>query len=415
MDVHHPTFLEKGSRLLSMNSYSRKGAIFLHSLVWALLGLFILFLWDVTIVKINYGGNWTALFRTGDRFSVPTAIREGTFIFPDSAGYDGQFYRYVAHDPFGNDHLLTSFDNAPLRYSRILVPLTSYLLAHGNQSLIDFAYFSVMGLLIFLGGFWLSRWAVFNCHRPAWGLAFAFLPASVISSNMMVVDVGVLALSIAFAYYIEQRRYLVVYLLVMLSPLCRETGVLLLAGVCLWLLINKKWGLTFVMATAGLPALGWYIYVQTVITAQAGVKAFPDWLMKQPVTGIFQAMASPSSYEAGPCLDTFIRAFDVFSLGGMVLAFVLAGRATFRRPLSPIALTAGLYVVMAMVVNNKGFWAVPIGYARPFSVLLGLLVMLSLSGSLKKREPWLVWISVSLTSLRIIGQFIYTELFRTVN
>lgn len=398
-----------------MKSSPRKRVLFLRSLLWALLGLFILIFWDVTILKINYGGNWTALFRTGDHFSVPTALRERTFIFPNNVGYDGQFYRYVAHDPFGANHLLSSFDNAALRYSRILVPVTSYLLAYGNQNLIDFAYFTVIGLLIFLGGFWLSRWAVFNCRHPAWGLAFAILPASVISSTMMVVDVGVLALSIGFGYYMEQRRYFAVYLLVMLAALSRETGVLLIGGACLWLLINKEWRLTFLMASAGLPALGWYIYVQTVVTAQAGGSVIPGWVMKQPVTGIFHAMTSPFSYETGPYLDTLIRTFDVLSLGGMVLAFVLAGRATFRRPLSPIALTASLYIVLVIVVNNRGFWAVPIGYTRPFSVLLGLLIMLSLSGVLKRRETWLAWISVSIISLRVISQFIYIEFFQTLS
>ena len=401
--------------LLSMKSSPRKRVMFLRSLLWALLGLFILFFWDAAILKINYGGNWTALFRTGDHFSVPTALRERTFIFPDNVGYDGQFYRYVAHDPFGTNHLLTSFDDAALRYSRILVPATTYLLALGNQNLIDFAYFAVIGLLIFLGGFWLSRWAVLNCQHPAWGLAFAILPASVISSTMMAVDVGVLALSIGFGYYMEQRRYFVVYLLVMLAPLCRETGVLLLAGACLWLLINKEWRLTLLMASAGLPALGWYIYVQTFVTVQAGGSVIPGWVMKQSVTGIFHAMASPASYEAGLSLDTFIRAFDVLSLGGMVLAFVLAGRATFRRPLSPIALTASLYIVLVIAVNNRGFWAVPIGYTRPFSVLLGLLIMLSLSGVFKRHEAWLAWISVSIVSLRVISQFIYIEFFQTLS
>lgn len=386
-----------------------------ESTFWALLGMIILFSWDLTIVKINYGGNWTALFRTGDHFPVPSALKEKTFVFHNSPGYDGQFYRYVAHDPFWMGQNLDSFDSVPRRYPRILVPLTAYLLAQGNRDLIDYTYFFAIGLLIFLGGFWLSQYAVSCGRQPAWGLAFAILPSSIISATMMTVDVGVLALSMAFGYLMDRKRYALVYPVVILAPFCSETGALLLAGACLWLLINKKWRLVFLMGTAGFPALGWHIYVQTIVRAQTGGSAIPQWLMKQPVTGMFQTMASAFNYGAGPYLDKLIGAFDQLSLGAMILAFVLIGVAVIRRPVSPIALTGSLFIALAIIVNNSGFWAVPIGYLRPFSVLFGFLIMLSLSGGLKRHEIWLAWISISLVSLRMMGQYIYTEFFRTMS
>lgn len=398
-----------------MDEALERGRIGPRSTLWALLGVIILFSWDLAIVQYNYGGNWTALFRTGDLFPVPTALSDKTLIFSNNHGYDGQFYRYVALDPFWLDRRLDCFDDVSRRYTRILVPLAAYLLALGNPNLIDSTYFVAIGALIFLGVFWLSRWAVYHGRHPAWGLAFTMLPSSIISATMMTVDVGVLAIAMGFGYFMERKQYLSVYPLVLLAPLFREAGALLLAGSCLYLLIQKKRRLCLLMGTAGLPALVWLIYVQIVIRAASEGSALPKWLMEQPITGIFRTMVSTFDYGTSAYLNKLIGVFDQLSLAAMILAFVLIGLATLKRPLSPIALTGGLFIVLAIVVNNSYFWAVPIGYLRPFSIVFGFLLMLNLSRLLKRFQFWLAWVVLTLTSLRTACQFVYTEFFRTVN
>jgi len=398
-----------------MDEAFKRRRTFLRNSLWALLGVVILFSWDLFIVQYHYNGNWTSLFRTGDQFPAPSVISEKTFIFSNSPGYDGQFYRYVALDPFWLDQRVDCFDDVSRRYTRILVPLGAYLLALGNPNLIDFTYFVVIGALIFLGTFWLSRWAVYRGRHPAWGLVFLFLPASVISATMMTVDVGVLALAMGFGYFMERKQYLSVYLLVLLAPLFSEAGALLLAGACFFLLIQKKWRLCLLMTTAGLPALAWLIYVQTVIGGRTGGSFIPSWLLEQPVTGIFQSMVSTFHYGTSEYLEKLIGVFDQLSLASMILAFVLIGIATLKRPLSPIALTGSLFIALAIVVNNSYFWSIPIGYLRPFSVVFGFLLMLNLSGFFKRFQFWLIWVAITVTSLRTVCQFIYTEFFRTVS
>jgi hypothetical protein len=52
-------------------------------------------------VQRNYGGNWTAFNCTGARFPIPPALAgENIYRFQRSNGWDGQFYHYIAHDPF---------------------------------------------------------------------------------------------------------------------------------------------------------------------------------------------------------------------------------------------------------------------------------------------------------------------------
>jgi len=79
--------------------------------------------WQALTVRVNYSGNWTALFWTGDRNPpAPSLASEGTYTFANSAGYDRQFYRYIAHDPFLQGDSAQGIDAPRMRYRRILIP-----------------------------------------------------------------------------------------------------------------------------------------------------------------------------------------------------------------------------------------------------------------------------------------------------
>jgi len=89
------------------------------SLAVALLCLGCLAAWQALTVHYSYGGNWTALFLTGTQLKeVPPALQsENIYLFQNS-GYDGQFYHYIAHDPFFQRNFSPYFDNARFRYRR---------------------------------------------------------------------------------------------------------------------------------------------------------------------------------------------------------------------------------------------------------------------------------------------------------
>jgi hypothetical protein len=65
----------------------------------ALLSALLVFAWTAARIHCVFGGNWTAVFCSGTNFGVPPEIEAGTYRF-EGARYDGQFYRYLAHDPF---------------------------------------------------------------------------------------------------------------------------------------------------------------------------------------------------------------------------------------------------------------------------------------------------------------------------
>src|ERR1035441_8687157 len=67
--------------------------------------------WQSITVAANYGGNWSALFCTGELQSHPPALdSEHTYFFA-GFGYDGQFYHYMAHDPLLRTEISASIDS----------------------------------------------------------------------------------------------------------------------------------------------------------------------------------------------------------------------------------------------------------------------------------------------------------------
>ena len=56
--------------------------------------------WQAATIQLNYHGDYTALFCTGASWVLPPELDKTTYRFAGSAGYDGQFYRLVAHDPW---------------------------------------------------------------------------------------------------------------------------------------------------------------------------------------------------------------------------------------------------------------------------------------------------------------------------
>jgi len=125
------------------------------------------------VVHYNYGWNWTALFCTGDRLWQPRGLAETVWLFKDSAGYDGQMYHYIAHDPFFQRSFDRYVDAPRLRYRRILLPGLAYLLAIGQGRFIDAAYIGLVLASISLG--WLARPVVRGRRQFTWWISAWYL------------------------------------------------------------------------------------------------------------------------------------------------------------------------------------------------------------------------------------------------
>src|SRR5260370_40951929 len=168
--------MRTGVQVEGQRTADRHGACVVSALVCACIGL----AWQVLTVHYNYGGNWTGLFITGSQFPVPPSLAsENLYVLPNTTGYDGQMYHYVAHDPLMQQEFGDFMDNARLRYRRILLPALAFIVAAGRQSAIDVSFIASNLLFLFLGACWLSRDFVFSGQSPALSILFGLVPVVV--------------------------------------------------------------------------------------------------------------------------------------------------------------------------------------------------------------------------------------------
>lgn len=361
--------------------------------------------WQAATVHFNYGCNWTALFMTGDLHPAPPELAPHTYIFPASSGYDGQFYRYVAHAPWFRTDWAPYFDLPRMRYYRILIPALAWLLAIGQGGLVDGAYIGVILCWVFLGTYWMGLYAVEEGRQPAWGLAFLLLPATLTSIDRMTVDVALAALCVAFVRYTRKPSPVRLYLALMLAPLVRDTGALLVAAQCGYDLVGKRWRRAAWYATAILPAAAWYIYVWKYVSAMGAVhteqslRILPRWMFKYPGVGIVMELFRPVHYPFGPWLNRTLQCADALALCGF-LALMAAGVWSLRRRPWDVEQWAILaFVALALATSTPTFWRQVYSYGRPYSPLIFLAALRPLRGGA-------VWelAPVSLLTLRVLIQ-----------
>lgn len=290
--------------------------------------------WQALTVRYNYGGDWTALFCTGGKLSVPPQLaQERIYTFANSMGYDGQFYHYVAHDPLLRRGFSQYVDAPRMRYRRILAPALACLLAAGQDRFVDTAFFGVILLWVFLGAYWLSRYASEDGHHPAWGLCFLLVPATIVSLDRLTIDVALAALTVGFALYVRHGPPWKLFLVLACAPLARETGALLPAAYCLYLLWRRLPGRAALFSTAIVPALAWFAYVQPRTQGD-----MVDFFLRVPDS--LQLLVTPQ-YDLPRFLALAVTALDYLLIAGVLLAVVLTIRFVVKGTPGPME-TAGL-------------------------------------------------------------------------
>ncbi len=327
--------------------------------------------WQITLVYSLYGGNWSALFYHGtDAGGVPNEPAfQNTYVFPDWSGFDGQYYRIIAHDPFLTRGYLGHIHMPMMRYRRILVPLMAFALACGRQPYIDAGFIATMLLFFFLGVYWLARYAELFGRSAQWGWAFLLAPATLAGLERGAIDTALTALTIGFALYLrEQSRYRLFLVLVM-AGLCRETGLCLCLACAGASLLKRNWTMLALSCASLLPALAWYGYVQMHIPADPGTNMF-----RLPLTDLVQNVLHHDVNYVNHG-GSFVQVAYYVAVLGVLLAFLLSIRFAFNDWTSAERLAALAFTMTGLLLQPSGLWVQPYHFGRvlaPLLVLLGL-------------------------------------------
>jgi hypothetical protein len=340
------------------------------AVIAGLLAVALALAWQFLVAHYVFAGNWTSWFCTGGNLAQPDALAsEHLYRFAQSDGYDGQFYHYITHDPLflrGLDHYI---DAPRLRYRRILIPALAFTASAGQDRMIDAALVAVNLLFVFAGTYWLSRYACSYGRHPAWGMLFLLVPAVLVSLDRLTVDVALTALCVGFALYIREKRPRELYVVLLLAPLARETGLLLTAAYCIVLLSERRSKVALVFATSTIPAIAWYAFVRshTVPYDSSG------WFTPVPFAGLVDRMIHPVTYPFLPIVKWAAEVLDECSLAGVALAFFLSFRWPSQLP-RPLALAALLITFSGITLGNP-FWGDVFAFGRVFSPLVVLVAL----------------------------------------
>lgn len=330
------------------------------------------------LVIASGGGNWRYLFYTGAARELPPSMGAADIArAPDPTGFDGQYYHIVAHDPWLTGDTEGYVDNPRVRWRRILVPALAWLLAFGQTGFISAAYVLVVLGFTVLGVFWCARLAQLTGYSPWLGLAFLALPATFVSLDRMTIDVALGALTAGYALYLRTNSYGKLAVTLTLAPLVRETGLLLLAGYCLWRLVNRHTVPVFAAASAALPTLAWYAYVHS----RTGPDSTP-WVAAWPFSGLLGGL-SAARFGVGGLGAQIALGLDLLALAGILLAIAATLRVVLPQPPDALAWSALLFIPLAAILGKADVWEQTYAFARIFSPLLLLLGVFALD-----RRAW---------------------------
>ena len=337
-------------------------------------------------VRYNYGGDWTALFYSGGRFTQPRTIPTA-YRFAGSFGYDGQFYRLIAHDPGMRADVAQYLDDPRYRYTRILVPALAYALVLGNHAFIDFAYIAVILCFTFGGAYWMAALAQRRGWRVWTGLAFLLAPATLIGIERLTIDVAMAALCVAF---VVLRRASAGWLVALAgAALCRETGYLLIAAGCGTLLYKRQWRDSLWTALTAVPAVAWTAWVTLHIAARPMSR-----MGFIPLAGWLTRLAHPLPYGSlEPVWAGVTQVLDYAALAGVAVGLWCFWRLRWRAELVVLALPV-------VFVNLPDVWSDVYAFGRTMTPFWLLLAMRG-----AERRMWLALVPIALMDVRIGWQW----------
>jgi hypothetical protein len=331
------------------------------SLACALAATAMALVWEAGKVVSRHRGDFSAIFHTGDRLHLPkTILLEQLVRFP-GAGYDGQYYHLIAHDPLIRQGYAKYVDNPRMRWRRILVPGLANLLARGDDDYVDSCYLGVLFGAIFAGAWWLRRWSVAAGLSPWTGFGFLLVPATLTSLDRGTVDVALAALSLGFAAASGWALLLVLAAI----PLARETGALLIGA---HVAATRRWW----HAAAALPFAGWWLYVADRTPPDSTPHL--SWV---PFGGIAYRLTHLTTY---PITSDWIRkaaVLDYVAFLGICACFVLVvlSRRWWRER---EWLAAAAFCAALIFVGHPQVWAEAYAFGRvasPLLIMLGLLAL----------------------------------------
>src|SRR5262249_47991778 len=200
-------------------------------LIGAVVGLF--YLGMVWLSIRQYGDNLSSLIQVGQIApeSEPHGLGPHVVVLRNSTGYDGQFYYYIADDPFLQKRTFRS----PFRYQRIGYPVVVWAVSLGQRDWRPAAMVAVniasVIVVALLSAYLLTLLP--PAMSPWWALACAINPSLLVAVELDLAEPLTLALPLAGLLLYLRGRIIAAAIVFAAALLTREVAILMLIPVIL--------------------------------------------------------------------------------------------------------------------------------------------------------------------------------------
>jgi len=367
--------MRRGEEVFSKREIAPRGAIqpWLVTLLSALLLLGL-----VSGFGAKLGGNAGSFICAGDQFIPPEKLSAaGVPYFKNSAGYDGQFFYLIAHDPWILGDQFKYIDNPGYRYQRIFYPLLVHGTAGGDPRNFPERLVQINFVAILLGVFFMARFLISRGRSSLWAFVFAVLGGNILGLFRDLSDPLALTLALlAFLFY-EGKCFWRSALFLSLALLTRE--IFFPVGVLMVLDQGFKrhdWKKASICAMPLLPFFFWQGYVALHLKAFLCRAAGSSFTF--PFLGLVHKIFSGCGLSRDSrCLSAFVLV--------MLLTLWSAVREVRRSP-DAVSLSF-LFFSMLPVIGSQNVWPEPWAYGRLLLPSAGMLLFCY--GRSGRRQDWI--------------------------
>lgn len=299
-------------------------------------------------------------------------IKAGLF-FSDGNGYDGQFYYFMAFDPFAvlRDRPVGShafIDAPPYRYGRIGFSLLTKLFSGDIPARYPITMVALVVIALAACGTLLALIAQHHGWSPWWGALILCIPGFWQSASLTLPEPIAVAFFLAAYLCVIREKWWACGLLFGMAMVVRETGGALVLAVTAGLfLTGRRRKAALVACLAFLPILVWKGLLTWAFWPEygwAGATPYPDDV-GVPFAGVWRLWEIVAQGKYFTEMWEMQRAAVLFPLLTTAAA-ALAIVAAIKRP-SPLAVSAVCYGLLTITFNYESVW-LHIGNAQRLTI-----------------------------------------------
>jgi hypothetical protein len=351
-----------------------------------------------------HGGDVSCFINIGAKHvAEPDQLAGRVHVFPDSAGYDGQFYYQLALDPFSLEEVNGGLyiDNGPYRHQRIVYPLLVWAFSLGQNTLVPdmLVFVNYVGLVViaWLGG----RFAQMHGRHALWGTLFSLYPGFLFTLTRDLGEIVAAMFLLAAVVALERERSSVIpTLLLTLAVLTRETTLVFVIAL----------GVTLYGSTTRWPEPRLTLVAVPLITVVLWQVALWAKWGRLPLLAGGENLGLPGvglwSFVTALDLEVAVHRVWAFELGALSVVSIMAALVVFFAPEVPALYKIAWlgYGSMALCLTSL-VWIEDLAFMRVLAEFYLLCLILSLAASawpklgLLGSSTIVAWLAVLLTRL----------------